>query len=64
MPLGQLMEDNWAICKAAHKGHMDAGLGCQRALHKDKGTSHKGKQPLSSETVNSDSSESDEENAA
>jgi len=58
----QLTEDNWATHKAAHKARLDAGLGHQRAPHRDKGTSHKGKQPLSSETVNSDSSESDEEN--
>ena len=60
----QLTEDSWATRKAAHKAHMDAGLGRQRAPRKDKGTSRKGKQPLSSETVDSDSSESDEENAA
>ena len=58
----QLTEDGWATCKAAHKARMDAGLGHQRAPHKDKGTSRKVKQTISNETVNSDSSESNEEN--
>jgi len=58
----QLSEDDWATRKVAYKACMDAGLGHQRAPHKDKGMSCKGKQPLSSETVSSDSSESDEEN--
>jgi len=58
----QLTDDNWATRKAAHKTQINAGLGHQRALRKDKGVSRKGKQPISSEIVNSDSSESSEEN--
>ena len=55
------MGDNWATRKVVYKAHIDAGLGRQRAPREDKGTSHKGKQPLSSETVDSDSSESNED---
>jgi len=53
----QLPEDDWSKRKAAYKGRMDAGQGRQHAPRKDKGLSHKGKQPISNDIVNSDSSD-------
>jgi len=37
----QLTGDDWATRKAVYKARIDAGLGCQRAPRKDKGTSRK-----------------------
>jgi len=53
----QLSPNDWAARKAMHKARVDAGLGRQRAVRKDKGTLRKGKQPTSREVIDSSDSE-------
>ena len=59
----QLSAEDWAICKAQYKARVDAGMVRQRAPRRDKGISHKGKQPTSNEIISEGSDEeSDKEN--